>query len=175
MKSNGCVILIAQSVNMKLPSARAQCKRIMNFTFEWPGAETYRARTSTLHINTPHPIMSEQLDQAALLIIGATGYIGGSVLVAIREKYPKFQYTAVIRNPKDNQAIEALGARILQGSNADLDLIEKASSEVDIVVNCSDADDVPLADAIIKGLMTRAGKKDGSRKPIYLHTRYTSA
>lgn len=113
----------------------------------------------------------EKLDQAAVFFIGATGYIGGSVLVAFLQKHPEFQYIALIRNAKDNKALEALGVRVLQGSTSDLDLIEKASSDVDMVVNCSDADDVPLADAIIKGLMTRAGRKDGSRKPIYLHTR----
>jgi len=51
-----------------------------------------------------------------------------------------------------------------------VELVEKVASEHDIVVNCADADDLPLADAIIKGLLIRAARKDGTRKPIYIHT-----
>lgn len=111
------------------------------------------------------------LDQAAVLFIGATGYIGGSVLVAFTNKHPEFLYTAIVRNPKDNKAVESLNVRVVQGSNADLELVEKVTSEHDVVVNCADADDLPLADAVIKGLLARAARKDGARKPIYIHTR----
>ncbi|KAG8859277.1 hypothetical protein FRB96_004492 [Tulasnella sp. 330] len=115
-------------------------------------------------------LFNNALDQAAVFIIGATGYVGGSVLVGLLQKYPEFVYTAMVRNPKDNKAIEALNIRVLQGSNNDLELVEKASSEHDIVFNFADSDDVLLANAIIKGLMFRASRKDGSRKPIYIHT-----
>jgi len=112
----------------------------------------------------------KSLDQASVFVIGATGYIGGSVLAAYVSNHPEFVYTALVRNPKDNKAIESLGVRVLQGSNSDLDLVGKAVSENDIVLNCADADDLPLADAIIKGLFTRAARKDGVRKPVYIHT-----
>lgn len=114
--------------------------------------------------------MSAALDQAAVLFIGATGYIGGSVLADFVQRYPEFIYTALIRNPKDTKAIASLNVRVVQGSHSDTELIERVASEHDIVVNGADADDVPLADAIIKGLFTRANSKDGSRKPIYIHT-----
>ncbi|KAG9014714.1 hypothetical protein FRB94_010561 [Tulasnella sp. JGI-2019a] len=121
-------------------------------------------------LDQANALFSGTIDQPAVFIIGATGYIGGSVLVAVLQKHPEFVYTAIVRNTKDNKAIESLNVRVLQGSNKDLELVEKASSEHDIVFNFADADDLPLAEAVIKGLFKRASRKDGTRRPIYIHT-----
>ncbi|KAG8887155.1 hypothetical protein FRB98_000411, partial [Tulasnella sp. 332] len=88
--------------------------------------------------------------QTTVFMLGATGYIGGSVLDQLVKKHPEFIYTALVRNPKDNKAIEALNVKVAQGSHSDLDLIEKVASESDIVFNCGDADDLPLTEAILK-------------------------
>ncbi|KAG9021442.1 hypothetical protein FRB95_002126 [Tulasnella sp. JGI-2019a] len=108
--------------------------------------------------------------QTTAFILGATGYIGGSVLVDLTKKYPDFVYSALVRNPKDNNAIEALGVKIIQGSHTDFDLIEKSASESDIVFNFADCDDLPLTEAILRGLKTRGARKDGTKKPILIHT-----
>lgn len=104
-------------------------------------------------------------------ILGATGYIGGDALVALVQKHPEFHYTALVRNPRDNKAVEALGVTVLQGSHSDLDIIEKAAIENDVVFNFADADDPPLTDTILRGLETRA-KQGSAAKPILIHTRY---
>ncbi|KAG8882967.1 hypothetical protein FRB97_007454 [Tulasnella sp. 331] len=107
-----------------------------------------------------------------VLFIGATGYIGGSILVAFSQKHPEFCYAALVRNPGDNTAIEKLDVRIIQGSTSDIRLIESEVSEHDIIVNCANADDLSLAKAIVDGLSRRvagSGKK-GTRKPMYIHT-----
>ncbi|KAG8849554.1 hypothetical protein FRB96_000704 [Tulasnella sp. 330] len=110
--------------------------------------------------------------QTTVFMLGATGYIGGSVLDQLVKKHPEFIYTALVRNPKDNKAIEALNVKVAQGSHSDLDLIEKVASESDIVFNCGDADDLPLTEAILKGLRTRStgGDRTDKRKPILIHT-----
>ncbi|KAG8849552.1 hypothetical protein FRB96_000702 [Tulasnella sp. 330] len=112
------------------------------------------------------------MTDATVLILGATGYIGGSILVQLVKKHPEFVYTALVRNPKDNEAIEALNVKVAQGSHSKLDLVEKLASESDIVLNCGDADDVPLTEAILKGLRTRStgGDRTDKRKPILIHT-----
>ncbi|KAG8993265.1 hypothetical protein FRB94_010919 [Tulasnella sp. JGI-2019a] len=108
--------------------------------------------------------------QTTAFILGATGYIGGSVLVDLTKKYPDFVYSALVRNPKDNNAIEALGVKIVQGSHTNFDLIEKSASESDIVFNFADCDDLPLTEAILRGMKTRGARKDGTKKPILIHT-----
>ncbi|KAG8989178.1 hypothetical protein FRB93_003739 [Tulasnella sp. JGI-2019a] len=108
--------------------------------------------------------------QTTAFVLGATGYIGGSILVDLTKKYPDFVYSALVRSPKDNNAIEALGVKIIQGSHTDLELIEKSASESDIVFNFADCDDLPLTEAILKGLKTRGARKDGTKKPILIHT-----
>ncbi|KAG8925852.1 hypothetical protein FRC00_003543 [Tulasnella sp. 408] len=109
--------------------------------------------------------------QFSVFFLGVTGYIGGSVLVELKNRYPNAQFTALVRNPKDNAAVQALGVQVVQGSHSDLDLIRKLSSESDVVVNCGDSDDLPLTKAILAGLENRAqATPDASKKPILVHT-----
>jgi len=110
------------------------------------------------------------MSQISAFILGATGYVGGSVLATYLKKHPEIRYTATVRNPKDIQAIEALGVRVVQGSNADLDLIEKLASEHDLVINFADSDDVPLTKAVIKGLQARAKGTGATKKSVYIQT-----
>jgi len=109
-------------------------------------------------------------EKPTVLIIGATGYIGGSILVALVARHPELTYTAIVRNLKDVKPIESLNVRVVPGSTTDVELVERVASEHDVVFNCADCDDLALTDAIIKGLSTRASKKDTARKPIYIHT-----
>lgn len=109
--------------------------------------------------------------QFSLFFLGVTGYIGGSVLVELKNRYPNAQFTALVRNPKDIVAVQALGVQVVQGSHSDLELVQKLSSENDVVVNCGDSDDLPLTKVILAGLESRAqAKPDASRKPILIHT-----
>ncbi|KAG9043929.1 hypothetical protein FS837_008969 [Tulasnella sp. UAMH 9824] len=95
--------------------------------------------------------------QFSLFFLGVTGYIGGSVLVELKNRYPNAQFTALVRNPKDNDAVQALGAQAFFGN--------------DVVINCGDSDDLSLTKAILAGLENRAqAKPDASKKPILIHT-----
>lgn len=106
----------------------------------------------------------------SVLFLGATGYIGGATLIEFISQYPGFTYTAIIRNPKDAKALEAVNVKVIIGSYDQLDLIEKTVAEYDITINAADADDLPLTKAVIAGLKARTNK-GAARKPILIHTR----
>lgn len=90
-----------------------------------------------------------------IFIIGATGYIGGAILTELIRTSASFSITALARKNSDIEALEKLGVKAIQGSFLDGDIIERASSEADVVINAADADDMGLAQAIIKGLKSR--------------------
>ncbi|EJU04341.1 NADP-binding protein [Dacryopinax primogenitus] len=106
----------------------------------------------------------------SVFVIGATGYIGGAVLHALLTNFPgKFKFTALVRNEKDFPALERLGVKCIKGSFETLDIIEHASAEADIVVNAANADALEIAQAVVKGMESRARAGKGP-KPVLLHT-----
>ncbi|KAG8926169.1 hypothetical protein FRC03_012695 [Tulasnella sp. 419] len=106
----------------------------------------------------------------SVLFIGATGYIGGSILAQLLSSHPNLQYSAIVRSPKDTAAVEALGVKVYQGTHQEYPWVDKLSSEHDVVINAADADDLPLAEATILGLEKRASSGSSNRKPILIHT-----
>lgn len=109
----------------------------------------------------------------SIFVLGATGYIGGAVCTGVRKTYPNVPTAALVRNPAHNDAVKAQGARIVQGSHSDYDLITKEASQADLVINCADADDLPLTKAILKGMKQRK-ETPGAKIPILIHTSGTS-
>ena len=110
----------------------------------------------------------------SVFVLGSTGYVGGTVLATSWVKrHPDFNYTALVRNPKDVPAVQALGPNVktVIGSHSDLELIEQYSRENDVVANFADCDDLPLTEAILKGLADRAKSSTAAFKPILIHTR----
>jgi len=105
----------------------------------------------------------------SVFIIGATGYIGGAALVAIKNTYPDFVYTALVRSEKDVPAIQAIGVSVIIGSTENHQLITDAVVHHDITFNAANADDFPLAKTIIAAVKKRA-EAGGHARPIYLHT-----
>ncbi|KAG9100589.1 hypothetical protein FS749_014342 [Ceratobasidium sp. UAMH 11750] len=108
----------------------------------------------------------------SIFILGVTGYIGGAIFTGIRKAYPDVPTVALVRNPAHNDAVKAQGARIVQGSHSDYDLIQKEASQADLVVNCADADDLELTKALLKGIKQR--NESGAKLPIFVHTSGTS-
>ncbi|KAG8909003.1 hypothetical protein FRB99_000106 [Tulasnella sp. 403] len=118
--------------------------------------------------------MASSRQPTNLFLVGASGYIGGSVLAGFLRNYPHFVYTTLVRNPDNIPAIEALGVKAIKGSHDDAELIEKIAAGNDIVVNCADADDIGLTRAILKGLSQQASMVPGGRPPILIHTSGTA-
>ncbi|TDL19368.1 NAD(P)-binding protein [Rickenella mellea] len=104
----------------------------------------------------------------AIFLIGATGYIGGSILVELKNVYPDASIKALVRSPSHNDAIRAAGAHPIQGSFDNLDVIEEHASKADLVINAADSDTIDLMNAIMRGLKKR--KESGAGTPSYVHT-----
>jgi len=106
-----------------------------------------------------------------LFITGTTGYIGGTVLTKLLEPAHKGKYdiTVLTRSEATVPKFKELGVNVLLGDLDSADLLTKAAIDSDVVLHIAHADHLPAAQALIKGLNT----KDGKRR-IYIHTSGTS-
>lgn len=43
-----------------------------------------------------------------IFVLGATGYIGGAVLVGYKKAYPDYDFVALVRNEKNVAAVEGM-------------------------------------------------------------------
>ncbi|GJE96185.1 NAD(P)-binding protein [Phanerochaete sordida] len=105
-----------------------------------------------------------------IFYIGATGYIGGSVLAKLL-KHPSadtFDITALVRSEDKAAKLNKLGVRTVIGSYKDVALVERLSEAAHVVFSMADADDLPMVQAILKGLKQRHAKLGDL--PILIHT-----
>lgn len=101
-----------------------------------------------------------------IFLLGATGYIGGSVLTTLLQYPDKFQIKALVRSSgAQADVLRSLGVEPVVGSLQDSDILEKASFEADAVINTADADHLASVQAILKGL-----KAKNDPNAVYLHT-----
>ncbi|KII89888.1 hypothetical protein PLICRDRAFT_40070 [Plicaturopsis crispa FD-325 SS-3] len=113
--------------------------------------------------------MSSTID---IFLTGATGYIGGTVLTRLLQhpKAAQFRIRALIRN-KDKAALIASkypSVTPIIGANQDLQLLEDAAASADIIVSAADSDDLPAAEAIVRGLKRR--HQETGKVPVIIHT-----
>ncbi|KAI0271296.1 hypothetical protein BC834DRAFT_818687 [Gloeopeniophorella convolvens] len=101
--------------------------------------------------------------------LGATGYIGGAVLVGLCKAYPDIKVTALVRNPAHVDAVRAVGVEVVQGTFSDTDLIAAHARAAEITVNSADSDDVALITAVLAGQKARV-VEDGKPPAVLLHT-----
>ncbi|THH15266.1 hypothetical protein EW146_g5180 [Bondarzewia mesenterica] len=105
---------------------------------------------------------------STVFFLGATGYIGGSLLVTLKKHFPNLTIHALVRSPTHIPAIRAVGAEPIQGDFGDEALIAEWSAKADIVVNAADSDDVKLITAILGGIKRR--REEGKPKGLLIHT-----
>jgi nucleoside-diphosphate-sugar epimerase len=98
----------------------------------------------------------------SILLTGATGFIGTSVLPRLIEE--GHRVTALVRDAEKAATVEAAGAVALIGDATDVDLVARAALESDGVIHLASAQDVDpvLIDAVLRAL-------EGSDKP-FVHT-----
>ncbi|KAF8603087.1 NAD(P)-binding protein [Ceratobasidium sp. AG-I] len=104
---------------------------------------------------------------STIFILGATGYVGGSLLVSLLTEYPSAKFSALVRKAAAGEAVKALAPEritIIQGSHSDHELIQTQVQKADIVLNIADADDLELTKSIVKGLEKK------NSKGIFIHT-----
>ncbi|KAI5121374.1 hypothetical protein M0805_001187 [Coniferiporia weirii] len=88
----------------------------------------------------------------SVLILGATGYVGGSLLIALKQAYPSYTLTALVRSPASFFAVTAAGATPVQGTFSEHAKISALAADADVVINTGDSDDDGLIQAILTGL-----------------------
>ncbi|KAG6820934.1 hypothetical protein H0H93_009170 [Arthromyces matolae] len=105
-----------------------------------------------------------------IFILGATGYIGGSVLARFldRSDASALYITALVRSPEKAEKLNKLGVHAVVGSHVNSSLVEKLASEADVVLSIADCDYLPAAQAFLKGLNNRF--KATGNVPILIHT-----
>ncbi|KAG6901123.1 hypothetical protein C0995_000372 [Termitomyces sp. Mi166 len=105
-----------------------------------------------------------------IFILGATGYIGGSVLNRFlnRPDAASLNFTALVRSAEKAEKFQQLGVNAVVGSHTDVALVEKLASEADVVLSIADCDYLPAAQAFLKGLENRF--KATGNVPILIHT-----
>ncbi|KIP10737.1 hypothetical protein PHLGIDRAFT_210748 [Phlebiopsis gigantea 11061_1 CR5-6] len=109
-------------------------------------------------------------NRTPIFLVGATGYIGGSVLAKLlaHPDAKTFEITALVRSEEKAQKLKAFGVKPVVGSFKDLALVETLSEAAHVVFSCADADDLPAMQAILKGLRQRHEKTGDV--PILIHT-----
>lgn len=115
-----------------------------------------------------------------ILLLGATGYIGGTVLHRLLEStHPllsKHVISVLIRGPDRAAKLqEVYGDRvspILYSDYNDIDLVARVASQHDIVINAGTGFNLASAVAIVRGLSKRQHDSPGSetRRPWVIHT-----
>jgi nucleoside-diphosphate-sugar epimerase len=110
--------------------------------------------------------------QINILLTGATGYIGGSILTSLLQhpNSSNFKITALVRGDESRvKKLASVGVTPLIGSNDSYDIIEKAASESHVVIHTANSsDDLPAAKSIVAGLNKRT--QTTGKPVIYIHT-----
>ena len=99
---------------------------------------------------------------------GASGYIGGTILHALVNRLPDFEYTALVRSQAAADKIQCLYPKvsIIRGDLDSLEALTKESASADIVINAANNDHTASVPAILSGLSTPFPQDDPlGRKP----------
>lgn len=111
----------------------------------------------------------------SVFFLGATGYIGGTVLQSILgSPNPPTTITALVRDDKKAELLKSVSApsgttiKPLVGDLKNTGLLRDTAKEHDILVNCANADDEDAIKAILEGLKLRRNKT--GHRPLLIQT-----
>ncbi|KAI5371353.1 hypothetical protein CUC08_Gglean004628 [Alternaria sp. MG1] len=110
------------------------------------------------------------MDPPKFLVLGAAGYIGGTVLTDLLKQYTASSITVLVRKPEQEQLFTTLGVNVVSGDVADAAKLKSLASEHDVVLNFAVAfgGDETSIQALVDGLEERA--RETQSKPVLLHT-----
>ncbi|KII89892.1 hypothetical protein PLICRDRAFT_40076 [Plicaturopsis crispa FD-325 SS-3] len=107
-----------------------------------------------------------------IFFTGATGYIGGAILTRLlaHPKAPQFKINALIRKKEKADLIASKYAAVTPviGSQQDLQILEDEAAKADIIIDVADCDDLPSAEAILRGSKRRHAET--GKVPVFIHT-----
>ncbi|PWY96174.1 NAD dependent epimerase/dehydratase family protein [Aspergillus sclerotioniger CBS 115572] len=100
---------------------------------------------------------------AKIFLTGASGYIGGDVLYALKTAFPDCNYTALLRDEQKAQAIskDYPDLHIILGDLDSSLILEEQAREADIVVHTASSNHIKSAEAIVRGLTAPGRSKPG--------------
>lgn len=111
----------------------------------------------------------------SVFFLGATGYIGGTVLQSIlSSSTPPSTLTVLVRDEKKAELLKSISTpsgTTIKPLVADLkntDLLRETVKEHDVVINCANADDEDAIKAIIEGMKLRRDKT--GHRPLLIQT-----
>lgn len=85
-----------------------------------------------------------------VFVTGATGYVGGSVALALRDA--GHLVSGLARSEQGADLLDAAGIAAVRGSLDDTTTLARAAGEADAVVHAADADHAPSARALLSAL-----------------------
>ncbi|KAJ5771400.1 uncharacterized protein N7511_003451 [Penicillium nucicola] len=117
------------------------------------------------------------MSQTRILLTGATGYIGGSVLATLKssqhENIQNAQIDVLIRGEERGALFDSFGVQVIPFQSLDeTNLIRKLSSDYDVIINAASAFHTESAKAMIAGLRDRQSKT--GQKTHFIHSPQTS-
>ncbi|KAG7088840.1 hypothetical protein E1B28_012795 [Marasmius oreades] len=110
------------------------------------------------------------MQKTILLVTGATGYVGGSVLSQLlsRSDVDSFEFRAIVRSAEKAEKLKAFGVFPILGSHSDEDVMVEAASEADIVLLMADSDNVKSIEVTLLGLKKRY--ESTGKAPVLINT-----
>ncbi|KAK1221620.1 hypothetical protein PQX77_015564 [Marasmius sp. AFHP31] len=107
-----------------------------------------------------------------VLITGATGYVGGSVLyrlLSLTDAQSRYELRTVVRNAEKAEKLREFGVKIIIGSHSDVDLMARESKEADVILTAvAYCDDINVVEGITKGMKMRY--EVTGTQPILIHS-----
>ncbi|TVY27824.1 Uncharacterized protein LHYA1_G003089 [Lachnellula hyalina] len=126
-------------------------------------------------INLKHQV-SVALMSSKILLTGATGYIGGSILTQLLESkhdFSKYPISVLVRGEDRAKILQGQGFNPILFHNLDeTDILQKVASEHDVVIHTASGFHTASAKALILGLGER--KKASGKEVHFIHTSGTS-
>ncbi|PYI31637.1 NAD(P)-binding protein [Aspergillus indologenus CBS 114.80] len=100
---------------------------------------------------------------ARIFLTGASGYIGGDVLHALRSALPKCDYSVLLRDEEKAKKVQAAypNVRVVIGDLDAAAVIEKEATHADIVIHAASTNHIKSVEAIARGLSAEARTKPG--------------
>ncbi|KAF8071994.1 hypothetical protein FPV67DRAFT_911651 [Lyophyllum atratum] len=114
--------------------------------------------------------MSTDVPRTSILMTGATGYIGGSVLCRFLERkdFKSLDINAIVRTRGKAEQLNSLGIFTVIGSHSAYDFVSGLASTADVVFSMADADDTKAAAGILDGLKKKY--EATGKPPVLIHT-----
>ncbi|CAL1702855.1 unnamed protein product [Somion occarium] len=109
-----------------------------------------------------------------ILVLGATGYIGGSVLARLlaHSDRDEFDITALVRSPRNAARLDSFGITTVIGTLEEAGKLEVLASQAHVVFSMADAKNLRAIQAILRGLRKR--REDTGDLPLLIHNSGTA-